>query len=159
MKLEKLPSVIANNKFNEKGLVESKKRLLVPAYVASQFGFNYPGREYLNKLFYPALKADAGVLPLCPFAACGEYLDLSKLNDDMTVGEEKKFWNGFNEIIGEVNYENLMPKSKFMIAILDGGHAVDDGVATEIGLYAGEFKRKIIGIRSDFRLLKTGQRP
>lgn len=80
MKLEKLPNIIANNKFNEKGLVESEEGLLVPAYVASQFGFNTPGKEYLSKFFYPALKADAGVLPLCPFTACDEYLDFSKLN-------------------------------------------------------------------------------
>lgn len=158
MKLKKLPSVIAKNKFNEKGLVESEGELLVPAYVASQLGFNTPGKEYLNKLFYPALKADAGVLPLCPFTACGEYLYLSKLNDDMSVKEEKEFWDDFNGIIGAVNYETLMPKSKFMIAILDGGHAVDDGVSAEIGYYAAKHGR-IAGIRSDFRLAENRSAP
>jgi|GEM_PF-3257011 len=158
MKLEKLPSVIAQNKFNEKGLVESEKGLLVPAYVASQLGFNTPGKEYLNEIFYPALKKKAGVLALCPFKACDEYLDFTKLNDEMPVKAQKEFWSEFSEVIGEVNYETLMPKSKFMIAILDGGHAVDDGVSAEIGYYAAKHGR-IIGIRSDFRLAENPAAP
>jgi nucleoside 2-deoxyribosyltransferase len=158
MKLERLPSVIAKNKFNEKGLVESEGELLVPVYVASQLGFNTHGKEYLNKFFYPALKADAGVLPLCPFTACDEYLDFTKLSDEMPVKSQKKFWSEFSEIIGEVNYKTLMPKSKFMISILDGGHAVDDGVSAEIGYYAANHGR-IIGIRSDFRLAENPAAP
>lgn len=158
MKLERLPSVISKNKFNEKGLVESEGELLVPVYVASQLGFNTPGKEYLNKFFYPALKADAGVLPLCPFTACNEYLDFSKLSDEIPVKAQTKFWSDFSEIIGKVNYETLMPKSKFMIAILDGGHGVDDGVSAEIGYYATKHG-KIIGIRSDFRLCENPAAP
>ncbi len=158
MKLKKLPSIIAQNTFNEKGLVESEEGLLVPAYVASQFGFNAPGREYLNDVFYPALKADAGVLPLCPFKACDEYLNFSKLNDETPVKTQTKFWSEFGEIIGKVNYETLMPKSKFMIAVLDGGHGIDDGVSAEIGYYAAKHGR-IIGIRSDFRLCENTAAP
>lgn len=83
----------------------------MPAYVGSQFGFNNPGKEYLSKILYPDLKMKAGVLALCPFTACGEYLDLSKLSSEMKVGEEIEIWNRFNKIIGEVNYETLMPHS------------------------------------------------
>ncbi|MFZ3077452.1 MAG: hypothetical protein WA139_03295 [Candidatus Aenigmatarchaeota archaeon] len=158
MKLEKLPSIIAQNNFNEKGLVESEEGLLVPAYVASQLGFNTPGKEYLNKIFYPELKKKAGVLALCPFKACDEYLDFTQLSDEMPVKAQKKFWSDFSEIIGKVNYETLMPKSKFMIAILDGGHAVDDGVSAEIGYYATKHG-KIAGIRSDFRLAENPAAP
>lgn len=158
MKLKKLPSVIAQNTFNEKGLVESEEGLLVPAYVASQLGFNEAGKCILQEEIYPTLKKKAGVLALCPFTACGEYLDSSELNDKMSVGAQTKFWNEFNEIVGKVNYETLMPKSKFMIALLDGGHSVDDGVSAEIGYYAAKHG-KIIGIRSDFRLAENPAAP
>ena len=53
--LNKLPSVIRENKFNEKGLVESKDGLLVPAYVGSDLGFNEAGETFLNEYFYPKL--------------------------------------------------------------------------------------------------------
>lgn len=146
----KLPSVIRENKFNKDGFVETESGILVPAYVGSQFGFSVPGRKYLDEYFYPELKK-RNVLPLCPFAACREYLDLSKLNDDMSVGELKSFWSDFNDLIGRVNYEILMPHSKFMIALLDGSHSCDDGLCGEIGRFTSNHG-PVIGIRSDFRL-------
>lgn len=150
MKLKKLPSIIKNNKFNERGLVEIGSGLLVPAYVGSQLGFNTPGKIFLEERFYPKLR-EVRVLALCPFKACGEFLDFSKINDDMSVKEYRKFWERFNKIVGPVNYETLMPKSKFMIALLDGSHAIDDGLASEVS-YFGEKHGHVIGIRSNFRL-------
>lgn len=148
--LEKLPSVIQNNKFDENGFVIHESGLLVPAYVGSQFGFSAQGKKFLDQQFYPEL-IQRGVLPLCPFTACTEYLDFSKLNDEMSVREFTSFWDKFNGIIGVVNYETLMPRSKFMIALFDGSHASDDGLCAEVGYFAPKHG-PIIGIRSDFRL-------
>lgn len=156
MVLERLPSVIQNNEFDEQGFAKTDSGLLVPAYIASQLGFSTPGKEQLIS-FYSRLRIDAGVLPLCPFAACEEHLDFSRLANAKTIDEAMEFWNDFNKVIGRVNYGELMPRSKLMIAILDGGHALDDGVSAEIGFYAAEYKGKkpIIGIRSDFRLAEN----
>ena len=148
--LEKLPSVIRNNKFDDMGFVIHESGLLVPAYVGSQLGFSAPGKKFLDQEFYPEL-IKRRVFPLCPFSACGEYLDFSKLNDEMSVREFTSFWDNFNEIIGEVNYETLMPYSKFMIALFDGSHASDDGLCAEVGYFAQKHG-SVIGIRSDFRL-------
>ncbi len=144
------PSVLRDNRFNEDGLAETEQGLLVPAYIGSQLGFNVPGRFFLEKEFHPRLRA-AGVLPLCPFTACAEYLDAGQRARAKTFAEAYEFWDAFNHLIGPVNYGMLMPRAKFMIAILDGGHVVDDGVAAEIGYFAVK-QGSAFGIRSDFRL-------
>ncbi len=153
MGLDKQPSVILENVFDEKGFVETETGLMVPAYIGSQLGFNVPGKYFLEK-FYKDL-TELGVLPLCPFMSCDEYLDISNLNDDMSVKELTEFWKNFNEnIIPSVNYDTLIPHAKFMIAILDGGHALDDGVSAEIGYFASNYG-SVFGIRSDFRLAEN----
>lgn len=158
MKLGKLPSIIQKTRFDERGLAKTKGGFLVPAYVASQWGFS--GMEQLQE-FYGRLKKEAKVLPLCPFTACGEYLDFPRLGKCRTIDEVLKFWDEFNRTVGPVNYGELMPRSKFMVAILDGGHDVDDGVAAEIGYYAAKYEgqRPIIGIRKDFRLAENPAAP
>ena len=153
MKLNKLPSIIEETEFDEKGFAKTEEGLLVPAYVGSQLGFNEPGKQYLNDIFYPELKKRK-VLPLCPFAACAEYLDLSKLNENMSLKEYTAFWEDFNKIIGPVNYESLMLHSKFMIAIFDGSHASDDGLCSEVGYFASKHG-PIVGVRSDLRLAEN----
>ncbi len=160
MGLNKLPSVLRDTKFDEKGFAISDQGILVPAYVASQLGFSTSGRDQLRQ-FYGRLTEEAGILPLCPFAACGEYLDFSRLERCKTIDEVMNFWDEFNKLIGPVNYGELMPRSKLMIAILDGGHALDDGVSAEIGFYAAEYKgeKPIMGIRSDFRLAENPAAP
>jgi hypothetical protein len=160
MTLDKLPSIIRNTEFDEKGCARTESGPLVPAYVASQLGFSIPGKQQLN-IFYGRLRQEARVLPLCPFTACAEYLDFSKLERLRSMDEVLGFWNDFNKIVGPVNYGVLMPKSMLMIAILDGGHALDDGVCAEIGHYATEYKgqKPIIGIRSDFRLSENFSAP
>ncbi|MCX6774514.1 MAG: hypothetical protein NTY99_00270 [DPANN group archaeon] len=181
LKLKKLPSVLTLNKFDKNGLagewrpsnlddkgmyvvhlpngrkVESiEYDAYVPAYVASELGFNFPGQYFLNEFFYPKL-ADQGILPLCPFAACGEYLDQKVFDENLSVKKNKELWNKFNDgIIPKVNYNTLIPRSKMLIAILDGSHALDDGVSAEIAHYATKFPdRPVIGIRSDFRLAEN----
>jgi len=158
MNLAKLPSVIARNHFDENGLAKTSSGLLVPAYVGSQLGFNLPGRKFLEQDFYPDLEK-IGILPLCPFKACGEYLDLSKLTQSTSIAEMEKFWQRFNETVGVVNYDTLMPNAKLMIALFDGGHAVDDGLASEVAYFASKLERPIIGIRSDIRLAENPAAP
>lgn len=151
---ERLPSIIRNSHFNERGLVVEGTRLLVPAYVGSQKGFSSDdGRKFLDNDFYPNLR-ERGVLPLCPFTACAEYLDLSKLDDDMSYQVHWSFWDAFNRNVGPVNYEILMPHAKFMIALFDGSHSVDDGTSAEVAFFAPHYG-PVIGIRSDFRLAEN----
>lgn len=153
IELDRLPSVIIDNTFDENGFVETDKGPMVPVYVASQMGFNEPGKKFLAD-FYQKLE-ESRILPLCPFKACGEYLDLDRLTDKtLTVAENEEAWQDFNDHVGPVNYETLMPNSKGMIAILDGGHAIDDGVASECGYYAREHG-PIMAIRSDIRLAEN----
>lgn len=154
----KLPSIIENTEFDEKGFALVDSKVFVPAYVASQHGFSYYEDRYdkfstgsLLEEFYEALK-EKNILPLCPFKACREHLDLEKLGSMKTINEQRKFWEEFNDIVGKVNCEQLMPRSKLMIAILDGGHAVDDGVAAEIGYYSAKFDKPIIAVRNDIRV-------
>lgn len=152
--LDKLPSIIRNTRFNKKGLAETESGFLVPAYVASEFGFHDLGREILDLIVYPNLR-EAGILPLCPFAACMEYLGPFPTMDT-PLEKVLAFWDGFNSLIGPVNYETLMPPSRFMFAILDGSHSVDDGVAAEVSHFATHYrKRSIIGMRSDIRIAEN----
>jgi hypothetical protein len=152
-KLGKLPSIIEKTNFIEGCLVEQGGKILVPAYVGSQMGFSHRGKQILDD-FYSKLE-DINVFPLCPFKACGEYLDLSKLNNKMPVEELKQFWDRYNRLIGTVNYEVLAPYAKFMIALFDGGHAVDDGLCAEVAYFAAAEYKPVIGIRSDFRLAEN----
>ena len=160
MKLDKLPSIIRDTEFDKSGLAHVGSEILVPAYIGSQWGFNSAGKRQLDE-FYGRLRKEARVLPLCPFQSCEEYLDFERLakieSEKDSLGDYKKFWTEFNEIIGPVNYGILMPKSKFMIALFDGAHGVDDGLAAEIGFYAAKYdgKKQIFGIRSDFRLAEN----
>ncbi len=136
MELAKLPLVIRDNKWTKEGLIKTDDGLLVPAYVGSQLGFTVDGRESLKTL-YESLER-IGVKPLCPFEACAEYLDLNQIR--VTLKENHEFWESFNDIIGPVNYDTLMPKSKMMIAICEG-HSLDDGLCAEIGHYATRYGR------------------
>ena len=145
--LPHLPSIIANTKFDEKGFVQSEQGLLVPAYVASAKGFSEEGMVWLN-WFYSQLM-DRKVFALCPFAACAEYLDFTKINSSTPQDEVFAFWDSFNKIVGPVNYKTLMPRSKLLVAILEGV-PLDEGVCAEISYFAPKYG-PVIGIRTDFR--------
>ncbi|MFC1697962.1 hypothetical protein ACFL1H_06490 [Nanoarchaeota archaeon] len=150
------PSIIKNNKFLKNGLVKIKNELYVPAYCASQLGFNYPGKFFLKKEFYPELRKRK-ILPLCPFDACEEFLKFHDESENISMFEYEKMCDENCKTIGIVNYKTLIPHSKMLIAILDGSHAVDDGVAAEIGDYSHYYP--MIGIRSDFRLAEHIRAP
>ena len=68
----------------------------------------------------------------------------------MTLKEYMEFWQEFNSIVGPVNCESLIPHAKFMIALLDGGQPVDDGVSAEIAYFASNYG-PVFGIRTDLR--------
>jgi len=148
-KLNKIPKIISKNIFNNKGLIKSGQKWLVPAYVGSQFGFNEPGQVFIYKHFYPRLKKEAGVFALCPFLACKEYIGRIP-GQSSTMKKHLSFWGTFNKLVGIINVEYLMPHSKFMIALLEG-HSLDDGLCSEIADYARRFG-PVVGIRSDLRL-------
>lgn len=153
------PSVLRDYKWTEDGFVETESGLLVPAFVGSQFGFSpYLRKRVLETDIYPRLRSECGVLPLCPFTAALEHLDLSRLSHSMTVQDNLAFWEDFNRLIGEVDYGCLMPRAKFMLALLDGSHAVDDGLAADVTNFATHYGY-VVGIRSDFRLAENPASP
>ena len=154
--LAKMPSVIRNNQFDARGLAVTPEGLLVPAYVGSELGFNEPGRFYLDNIFYPEL-IRRGILPLCPFKACLEYMDFPRLDEAESLEERTQIQEEFNSYIGAVNYETLMPRSKLMIALLEG-HRVDEGLSAEIAYFVKNHG-PVVGIRSDFRLCENPSAP
>lgn len=125
------------------------------AYLANQFGFHDLGRKALDETVIPRIE-QVGIAVIDPFAECSKHLDLQK-EASLTVHSDRiAFWKKFFELVPEINMK-LMEQSDVMFALLDGGHATDDGVAAECGFYAnlpiknGE-KRPIIGWRSDLRM-------
>lgn len=134
------------------GLVKTRDRVLVAAYIAHQLGFNEPGRFFLERSFFPRLRKK-GIHPLDPFKASGDLLSSMPHpeREGISLEGSRSDWGGFNGGVGKMNYEFLMPRSKLLIAILDGGHAVDDGVAPEVSHYWTKYERPVIGIRSDIR--------
>jgi len=161
MSLERLPRVITENEFTDDGLIKRKKdnKLLVPAYIASPHGFSCgefsPGS--LLPSFYEALEEKADIFALCPFRSCDEYLNKELIGRWERYQEMIDFWGDFNKnIVGKVNYEVLMPRSKLLIAIFDGnGSDIDSGVAAEVSFFATKFERQVIGIKSDLRLAEN----
>ena len=140
-----LPRILRETRWTEEGLARTASGLLVPAYFASQFGFSHHLREnYLEASVYRRFGEQAGVLALCPFRACGEFISQPELHPHR------------QEIIEEINYGALMPLSKFMVVLHDGGHASDDGASGELGWYAAKEQKPVIGIRSDCRRAEDG---
>lgn len=163
MKIKKQPSILEKTEFTSDGYVINKQGLLVPAYVASEEGFRKMLGEPGLEEFYKKLNL-AGIFSLCPFQACSEYLG-EMPNDEEPKSKHDEYWDRFNSLVGIVNYEFLMPRSKLLIAILEGA-IINDGVATEIGYYHKKFQTNplfpynpIIGIRSDLRLSENPRAP
>jgi hypothetical protein len=159
IKLDKLPSIVSKAEFTHNGLVLMGNRLLVPAYIGSGDGFDDARREHLFNVIYPKL-LDCGIYVLCPFKACSEYLGPFPKKGCLQE-EVDSYWDKFNEIVGPVNIEILMPKSFFMFGIYEGSD-VDSGLAAETGFYPGKFHKHpfysqnpIFGVRSDFRLAEN----
>jgi len=62
----------------------------------------------------------------------------------------RDYWLKFNLKVAPIN-NAVMRDSDCQLAILDGGHAVDDGVSSEIGFYAAIRRGPIFALRSDIR--------
>jgi nucleoside 2-deoxyribosyltransferase len=124
------------------------KKNKIYIYLASPYGFTDAGREFMNNVFIPNLSHDE-IEVLNPWnsfkSAVSEIEKISLINDKIKLARSL---GKFNYKIASHN-EELIDKSQFMIAILDGSD-VDSGVAAEIG-YAYANKKTIIGYRSDFR--------
>ena len=100
-----------------------------------------------------------GIVVLDPFEECKKELDFAVLDQLADFESKTKYWKQFSRKVTSINNQ-LMRQSQCQLAILDGGHAVDDGVASEIGYYAALVEGGIIpkgfgrifALRSDFRL-------
>lgn len=121
----------------------------VKAYLANQFGFSETGKYVLDKLIKPRIQ-EIGIIINDPFLECGKELDFEYLSSLERYEDRIKYWVDFSRKVTPIN-NRLMKDSDCLLAILDGGHAVDDGAASEIGYYAGIERGPIFALRSDFR--------
>ena len=124
---------------------------VVPVYAASQLGFDPYGRRGLDD-FYAQLRARTNMFPLCPFAACSEYLDWDEFSHAETTAEVTALWKRFNKTLGQVNYEMLMPAAQGLVTLCTGTQ-IDDGVAAEMGFWAGKFQKPMHVIALDKRMV------
>ncbi len=125
----------------------------INGYLSNQLGFSEVGRHVLDTLIKPKIK-EAGITVLDPFKWVGEELDFDEIGKLKEHDKVITYWTNFNAKVTVIN-NKLMQNSKCMLAILDGGHAVDDGVASEIGYYAALEIGPIFGLRTDFRLAEN----
>lgn len=122
----------------------------VKGYLSNQFGFSETGRILLEEKIKPRIR-EIGITINDPFEICGKEIDWEYLATLKDYEDVKKFWRAFSMKITPIN-NRLMKDSDCQLAILDGGPAVDDGVSSEIGYYAGIERGPIFALRSDFRL-------
>ena len=128
----------------------------IKGYLSSQWGFSETGR-ILTKRIKDKIK-DIGIVILDPFEECKKEMDFSELDQLTDFEEKRKYWEQFSRKVTPIN-NKLMRQSHCQLAILDGGHAVDDGVSSEIGYYAALVEEgvipkgfgRIFALRSDFR--------
>ena len=121
----------------------------VRAYLANQFGFSETGRYVLDNLIKPRIEK-IGIIINDPFIECAKELDFNHLPNLIKYEDKVRYWKDFSDKVEPINNE-LMGNSDCLLAILDGGHSIDDGVASEIGYYAGIDGGPIFALRSDFR--------
>ena len=129
----------------------------IRGYLSNQWGFSETGRILLNRV-KEKIK-DIGIIVLDPFEECGKELSFTELAKLTDFESKRKYWEAFSRKVTPIN-NKLMRQSQCQLAILDGGPAVDDGVASEIGYYAALVETgtiptgfgRIFALRSDFRL-------
>jgi len=119
------------------------------AYLANQLGFSSTGTFVIEDLIKPRIEG-IGITVYDSFLDCAKELDPSYLATLTTYEEVLRYWEIFSAKVTPIN-NKLMEQSDCLLAILDGGHAVDDGVASEIGYYTGIRRGPIIAVRTDFR--------
>ena len=125
----------------------------ITGYLSNQFGFSETGRYVIDSLIKSRIEK-IGIKINYPFLECGKELDFNLLNSLKSYDERVKYWADFNAKVTPIN-NRLMKSSDCMLAILDGGPALDDGVSSEIGFYAGIERGPIFALRSDFRLCEN----
>jgi hypothetical protein len=121
----------------------------VKGYLASQLGFSETGKYILENLIKPKI-AQIGITIHDPFLECGKELDVEYLAKLERYRDRIRYWEDFSRKVTPIN-NGLMQNSDCLLAILDGGHTVDDGVSSEIGYYAGIGRGPIFALRSDLR--------
>ena len=121
----------------------------VKVYLANQFGFSETGMYVLENLIKPKIQ-EIGIIINDPFLECGKEFNYDYLSKLERYGDRIKYCIEFNSKITSIN-NRLMRDSDCLLAVLDGGHQIDDGVASEIGYYAGIEQGPIFALRSDFR--------
>lgn len=122
----------------------------VKAYLANQFGFYELGKRCILDNFIKPKIQEIGITINDPFVECGKELDFDYLSFLKSHIAVKKYWEKFSHQVTPIN-NRLMQNSDCLLALLDGGSAIDDGVASEIGYYAGIERGPIFALRSDFR--------
>jgi len=122
---------------------------LIKAYLANQFGFSETGRYVLENLIKPKIQK-IGISINDPFSECKEEFNIEDLTKLDRYEDRINYYVEFNKKITPIN-NRLMIDSDCLLAILDGGHQIDDGVASEIGYYVGIDQGPIFALRSDFR--------
>jgi hypothetical protein len=124
-------------------------------YLSNQWGLSETGR-ILHAMVKRRIQ-EIGILVLDPFEECGKELDFKKLAALSDYEAKKAYWNQFSKKIAPIN-NKLMQQAHCLLAVLDGGHVVDDGVSAEIGYYAALVETAVIpqgrifALRSDLRL-------
>ena len=119
------------------------------AYLSNQFGYSETGKYLLDNVIKPRI-TKLGIQINDPFLECEKELDFRRLQELTAYKDHKEFWMEFGDKVTPIN-NKLMQSSDCMLAILDGGHAIDDGVASEIGYYYGIRRGPIFALRSDVR--------
>ena len=150
-----IPAAVRDAEFDDRGFVIKDGNLLVPAYFASHLGFSYPGHVSKEEQWYPAME-EIGIYVFCPFNACTDhwvknYMDFladgTQSNDDHIA-----MWDLFNRELGYINYKQLIPKSKLLVANLD---IEDIGVAAEVAHYVVSGRGPAVGVRTRFTLAEN----
>jgi len=115
-------------------------------YVASPLGFSEPGRHYLTDVLHPRLEAE-GYEVLDPWF--DPYGRFAVLVETPRSEERDTALRRLNDETGAKN-ALLIRQCSVVLALLDGAEP-DPGTAAEVG-YASALGRRVVGLRSDFRL-------
>jgi nucleoside 2-deoxyribosyltransferase len=124
----------------------------IELYLANEFGFEDPGREFVCKEVVPTLEK-IGYVVLEPFRENFKNYDWKHINSLKTVDARNNALIAADLVTGANNII-LMNRSKVLAAILDGSHTGGIGVGSEIGYYFSK-GRPIIAVRTDFRLAEN----
>jgi nucleoside 2-deoxyribosyltransferase len=122
---------------------------MIKAYLANEYGFSETGQIVLKKIIHKLMKIK-NLEIINPFLECSkeyykDFVDTLELYEHRIAYHEK-----FNDKAGDINF-NYLKDTDCLLAILDGGHAVDSGVSLEMGFYCALGLGPIFALRSDMR--------